>query len=105
METKEKIQSTKCNSGALRLLGDFWTLSIINALAGKEMRFCELQRSLGNLNPVTLTDRLKKLTEASLVERKEETQDKLSVSYLLSEKGVGILPVLREIETFSEKYL
>jgi DNA-binding HxlR family transcriptional regulator len=87
----------------LKLLADFWTLNIINSLEAGELRFCEIQRALDNLNPVTLIDRLKKLQEARLIERKEETCDKLSVSYGLTKRGVEILPVIREIRVFAEK--
>jgi DNA-binding HxlR family transcriptional regulator len=46
---------------ALRLLGDYTTLRIIDFLRSSELRFTELQRILGDTNSVTLTKRLKKL--------------------------------------------
>jgi DNA-binding HxlR family transcriptional regulator len=87
----------------LRLLGDYWTLRIIDALEPGELRFCEVQRMVGNLNPVTLTDRLKKLEDANLINRSEETVDKISVAYSLTNLGRETLPVLGAINTFSSK--
>ena len=95
----------RCSKKVLQMLGDFWTLSIIQALSDGEMRFSQIQREVEGVNPVTLTNRLKRLEESGLVERQKETLDKLSVTYSLTKKGDGILPVLREIRMFSAKYL
>ena len=88
---------------SLKLLGDFWTLRIIHTLQHGSLRYCELQRHVDNLNPVTLTARLKKLEDAGLVSRAEDKEDKVSVSYSLTEIGVGVLPVLRELDRFSAR--
>jgi DNA-binding HxlR family transcriptional regulator len=88
---------------SLKLLGDFWTLRIIDTLTSDELRFCDLQRALGNVNPVTLTDRLKKLEEAKLVNRTEESIDKCSVSYSLTQLGNEALPVVKAVNSFSLK--
>jgi len=87
------------------MFGDYQTLSIVDTLAIGEMRYCELQRALGNMNPVTLARRLKKLEDQRIIERRKETIDKLSVAYRLLPKGEHMLPVLRSIKEFSEKYL
>ena len=94
-----------CPKRALEIFGDVQTLSIIDTLSGGEMRFCELQRALGNMNPVTLAKRLKKLEDDDIIERREETVDKLSVSYRLKTKGEHMLPVLQSIKSFALKYL
>ena len=87
----------------MKLLGDYWTLRIIDSLKSGELRYCELQRSVDNLNPVTLTSRLKKLEDAGLVSRSEETVDKVSVCYRLTSTGTDVLPILREIDVFATK--
>ena len=90
----------KCLS-SIKLLGDYHILRIIDALQDGDLRFCELQRRIDNLNPVTLTSRLKKLEEANLVDRTEDTEDKVSVSYSLTQIGHQALPVLEAVNTFS----
>lgn len=97
--------AAKCPKQALEMFGDYQTLSIVDTLAQGELRYCELQRALGNMNPVTLARRLRKLEEEGIIERREETVDKLSVSYRLLAKGEHMLPVLRNIKEFAEKYL
>lgn len=102
---KKKSASAACPKRALEIFGDFQTLSIVDTLSIGELRYCELQRALGNMNPVTLARRLKKLEDDGIVERREETVDKLSVTYRLKAKGEHMLPVLRSIKEFAENYL
>lgn len=92
-------------NSAIKLLGDNWILCIVGNLSKDELRFCEIQRAVQGINPVTLTDRLKKLEKEQIVKRKEETVDKLSVVYELTPKGRAILPIITEIGKFAKRYL
>lgn len=85
----------------MKLLGDYWTLRIIHALGEEDARFCELQRRASNVNPVTLSAKLKKLERAQLVARQEESVDKLSVVYSLTSLGREVLPVIRALDQFA----
>lgn len=100
---KKSNLSQKVCQGSLKILGDYWTLRIVDALQDGQLRFCELQRNVDNVNPVTLTNRLKKLEESKLISRSEETVDKVSVCYQLTENGRAVLPVLAAINNFSDK--
>lgn len=86
---------------SLKLLGDYWTLRIIGALQHGELRYCAIQREVGGINPVTLSSRLKVMEQAELIHRAEETCDKISVSYALTELGKRALPVLEAMNQFS----
>lgn len=99
----EKVD-TKRNAcpKSLKLLGDYWTLRIIEALDEEGLRFCEVQRAVDNLNPVTLTDRLQKLEKAGLVKREQDSGGKISVSYSLTTLGKSALPVLVAIDSFAQ---
>ena len=96
--------SDELNNG-IKMLGDAWILCIVGTLAKKEMRFNEIQRAIEGINPTTLADRLKKLENEKMIKRQEETVDKLSVAYSLTKKGQGILPILKEIQIFADKFL
>jgi len=89
----------------LKIFGDAWTLAIVWVLSTATHRFNDLQRTLGNISPTTLTDRLKKLEGYGLVKTQKQTIDQLSVIYSLTEKGKKMLPVLGAIESFSKKFL
>lgn len=100
--SKKLLPPHTCTA-TLKLLGDFWTLRIIEALEPGTLRYCEIQRALENVNPVTLTNRLQKLEYAGLVARMEEVIDKISVSYNLTPRGREALPILAALGTFSKK--
>ncbi|HUC20614.1 MAG TPA: helix-turn-helix domain-containing protein [Candidatus Polarisedimenticolaceae bacterium] len=89
---------------SFKLLGDFWTLRIIDALGDGELRYCNIQRRADGINPVTLCSRLKKLEQAGLIQRQDHAQDKISVSYNLTKLGHEALPVLKAINDFSGKF-
>jgi DNA-binding HxlR family transcriptional regulator len=93
-----------CQAETLKLLGDYVTLRVIDFLRSGELRFTELQRSIGDVNSVTLSNRLKRLEAAGLVSREEATIDRQSVAYRLSGLGKGLLPVLREIQGFTANF-
>jgi len=93
-----------CRAETLKLLGDYVTLRVIDFLRAGELRFTELQRSIGDVNSVTLSSRLKRLEAAGMLERKEATIDRQSVAYRLTDVGRGLLPVLREIQGFTTRY-
>jgi DNA-binding HxlR family transcriptional regulator len=97
------IAKNKICAATLKLLGDYWTLRIIDALEPGPLRFCELQRNVDNLNPATLSGRLKKLEQANLLSRHEDQADKGAVSYFLSPLGRESLPVLEALDSFSSK--
>ncbi len=101
---KKSVKDNKVCTETLKLLGDFWTLKILNTLKNEDSRYCEIQRQCDNLNPVTLTNRLQKLESAGLIEKKVGTQDKISVTYFLTHKGKSAIPVLDAINNFASKF-
>lgn len=105
MSIAKKTPRKHCSANDLRLLGDYWTLAIIQLLDNQPKRFTELQREIPRVSPTTLANRLKKLKSQQIVSRKKESINKLSVVYSLTEKGKGILPILREIDIFAKQFL
>lgn len=83
---------------ALRLVGDFWTLRIVAVLESEELRFCGIERALGDSNPATLTARLKKLETANIVSRRSEDTD---IFYALTKHGKTLLPVISQVHKIS----
>jgi DNA-binding HxlR family transcriptional regulator len=52
-----------------QIIGNKWTPLIVRDLANGERRFSELERSLSGISPKTLSERLKRLEEAHVIER------------------------------------
>jgi len=70
------IAETSINEG-IKMLGDSWTLSIIDCLAQRPLRFNEIQRAVEGICPVTLASRLKKLEQEAIIKRYRETVAKV----------------------------
>ena len=87
---------------AMKLIGDFWTLRVIDALQGDEVRFCEIERRVPDINPSTLTARLKRLEESGVIRRQVETKDRQSVTYSLTTRGLRILPIIEAIKAYTK---
>jgi DNA-binding HxlR family transcriptional regulator len=85
------------------LLGDPWILALLGVLRNGEKRFTDLQRDL-QINPITLSNRLKTLEENRIVQRLSGTVNKQAVSYRLTELGRGTFPVLDAMETFGAQF-
>lgn len=85
----------------LRLVGDFWTLRIVAVLEGEDLRFCGIERALGDSNPATLTARLKKLEQSNIVTRREEDGDTV---YALTSSGAKLLPIISQVHELSAEY-
>lgn len=113
MKKVSDSSSAACNGAAapklfdeaMLLVGDFWILRIIDTLQSGEKRYCQIERAISGINPVTLTSRLKKLEHAQVIERFTETHDRQSVAYALTDKGRGLIPILEAIKTFTHEYL
>lgn len=99
-----KPSEEQCQADTLKLLGDYTTLRIVDTLRLKELRFTELARAIVDSNSVTLTNRLKRLESAGLIEREEATVDRQSVVYRLTDIGADLLPILRAIQNFTQRH-
>ena len=76
------------------ILDGKWTVLVIRDLLGGTRRFSELRRSLVGVSPKTLTDRLRHLEQAGLVERTVFAEVPPRVEYRLTEAGRTLEPVL-----------
>jgi len=95
----------RCSTSKLTvfdLLGDQWVLALLGSLRNGERRFTDLQREL-QINPITLSNRLKTLEENHLLQRLAGTVNKQAVSYRLTELGCETFPVLDAIKTFGAR--
>lgn len=104
MNRSQPIRETAVCDKVLKAIGDYWTLSIIGALGEGERRFCELERSVAGVNPVTLTARLKSMEEIGFITRTVEDETKIPVLYGLTAKGRDLLPITKSIRAFAEGF-
>lgn len=87
------------------LIGDRWTPLIVRDLAPGCLRFGELQRSLDNISPKTLADRLRRLEEAGVISRTCFAEMPPRVEYSLTDKGQALLSVVESMREFGDIWL
>ncbi len=89
---------------ALDVIGDRWTLLVIrNAFHGMRT-FDAFSDQLG-LSSSVLADRLKKLTDNGVLERRSSPEDGRSVEYRLTPKGFDLYPMLVAMIDWGEKHI
>jgi DNA-binding HxlR family transcriptional regulator len=78
---------------ALEDIGDRWSLLVIRDLLTGAKRFTDLMERLGGITPKTLTQRLRELADAGLVEADREA-GRREVWYRLTPAGADLGPVV-----------
>lgn len=88
---------------ATEILGDKWTPRLLRCfITQPAVRFCQLQDMTGDINPRTLSARLVKLEEAGIITKQPTSPSRCE--YELTEKGRDLMPVLIQMNQWSEKY-
>jgi DNA-binding HxlR family transcriptional regulator len=83
---------------ALDAIGDKWSLLILRDLMFTDKRtYGALQQSDEGIATNILATRLARLEEAGIVCKKPDPADARRSFYLLTEKGIGLLPVVMEL--------
>ena len=67
-------------------------------------RFCELQEIMGGINPATLTQRLKTLEHAGIINRYAISDGPRHVEYDLTEEGKDLLSVLHALGDWVQRW-
>lgn len=89
---------------ALELIGERWTLLIVRDAFLGVRRFDDFQRSLGVSRGI-LTDRLARLIEAGILERRLYHERPSRYEYRLTEKGRDLWPATVALAKWGDRYL
>ena len=101
----EDIDSQVCSiARALAIFGDRWTLLIIRDAFRKVRRFSDFQQSLG-ITRHRLSDRLNRLVEAGILEKRLYDEKRERYEYRLTEKGLDLYPVLMSVVNWGDKWV
>lgn len=99
--THEKVG---CVDAATEVLGDKWTPRLLRYFMNEDaVRFCKIQDYVGGINPRTLSARLAHMEETGIIE-KTAAEDTSYTCYRLTKKGVDLLPILTNMQAWSDKY-
>lgn len=93
-----------CIASAMEIIGNKWTALILRDLAGGSKRFCELEKSVGAINPRTLSQRLDDLEQHRIITRQSFAEVPPRTEYTLTPKGLDLIPVLEQMAAWGEKH-
>lgn len=93
-----------CIASAMKIIGNKWTALILRDLFEGPKRFCELERSVGAINPRTLSQRLDDLEAQGIITRKSYAEVPPRTEYTLTSKGKDLQPILKQMAAWGNKY-
>ena len=96
--------SVGCIASTMQIIGNKWTALILRDLFTGPKRFCELERSVGSINPRTLSQRLDDLEANGILTRVNFHEVPPRVDYTLTQKGLDLLPVLEQMAAWGNKH-
>lgn len=93
-----------CIAAAMQIIGTKWTALILRDLFAGPKRFCELEKSVGSINPRTLSQRLDDLEAHGIITRESFNEVPPRTEYCLTDKGHDLLPILQQMSAWGDKY-
>lgn len=89
---------------AMGMLSQRWTGLVIYQLLTGPKRFCTLESSMG-ISGRVLSERLKELETQGVVKREVFPETPVRIEYSLTEKGLALEPLMKEIEKWSQEWI
>ncbi|MBT1934769.1 MULTISPECIES: winged helix-turn-helix transcriptional regulator [Pseudomonadota] len=89
---------------AVDIVGDRWSLLIVRDAFDGTRRFGDFQRNLGMARNI-LSDRLRKLVEAGILETRNASDGTAYQEYVLTPQGESLFPVVVALRQWGEQHL
>ncbi|HVA11566.1 MAG TPA: helix-turn-helix domain-containing protein [Candidatus Dormibacteraeota bacterium] len=93
-----------CIASAMGVIGSKWTALILRDLFSGPRRFCELEKSVGSINPRTLSQRLDDLEADGIITKQSFAEVPPRTEYSLTKKGRDLLPILKQMAVWGTRY-
>ena len=87
----------------MELIGEKWAFLILRGALNGLQHFEQFQAGLGIARNI-LSNRLAKLVEGGILERRSDPDDRRKVNYSLSAKGEALLPVVLALRQWGEDW-
>src|SRR4051794_26206237 len=90
---------------AAELLCTRWTMVLLRELVAGTTRFNDLRRGVPKMSPTLLSQRLKELEAAGVVERREARGQKGGFEYRLTEAGRDLRPLVEAMGFWGQRWV
>jgi DNA-binding HxlR family transcriptional regulator len=101
VDSHEDLRACPKLAAAFQLLGKRWSALILDVVAARPARFCEVQRAIPGLSERVLSERLRELIAHRLVER--VPPDGHTAEYQLTPLGQRLMPGFDEIRSWASQ--
>jgi DNA-binding HxlR family transcriptional regulator len=92
-------------TNTFQIIGKKFTVLIFrNMIYLKQVRYNKLLDSIEGINAKTLSVRLKEMEKVGLIERKIYRESPIRIDYQITDKGIGLAPILDQMAAYSIKY-
>ena len=91
-------------ASALETVGERWTMLVIREVLQGRRKFAEMQRVLGVARNV-LANRLQRLTDEGILERRIYSERPERYEYFLTQKGLDLWPVFVALMHWGDTYM
>ena len=90
---------------AAELLCTRWTMVLLRELIAGSTRFNDLRRGIPKMSPTLLSQRLKELEAAGVIDRRELRSEKGVFEYHMTESGKDLRPVVEAMGFWGQKWV
>lgn len=91
-------------SMAAELLAERWMPVVVRELLAGSHRFSDLRRGIPLISPATLSQRLRELVDAGVLDRARAEGGSGRVEYALTEAGEELRPIIRSFGVWGERW-
>ncbi len=88
----------------MSILGQRWSGLIIYQLLNGPQRFCTVEAAMP-ISARVLSERLKDLEQEGIVLRQVYPETPVRIEYSLTEKGLALAPLMKEIEKWGQDWI
>ncbi|MDA2804849.1 winged helix-turn-helix transcriptional regulator [Nocardiopsis suaedae] len=104
--TDRELRSECAIAATLDIVGDRWSLLVVRDLFFRdELRYGDLAASAESMPTNTLADRLRRLTDAGIVDREQYSSKPPRFSYRLTDRGRAMAPILDAMATWGTTHI
>jgi DNA-binding HxlR family transcriptional regulator len=105
MNTNTTDYRSECPvSTALDVIGDKWSLLVVRDMCMKKTRYGEFLSSPERIPTNILANRLRRLEERGIIEKRPYHLKPLRYEYFLTYKGANLLPIVQQLAVWANQY-
>lgn len=103
--TKKEFRSDCPIASILDIIGDKWSVIVVRDLLMGKTTFKEMSESKERIASNILSTRLKLLSHYGIISKRKLPSNKKENVYLLTEKGIELVPLLYEAIIWSDRHI